>query len=237
MLVPITILLAEDHALVLEGIRSLLQNELGILVVGEATNGREAVDLTRKLRPNVVVMDIAMPLLNGLEATRRIRRSFPSTKVLILSAHYDDAYIDYFNEVGASGYVTKQSSFHILAEAIREIAAGNVFYSQSISARLHQSKSIPRQLAERRRRIANLTSRQKEVVQLIAEGGTNKRIAFELGISLKTVEKHRQSLMTKLQIHNIAGLTRYALAAGIVENSIQRITTDLSDSSLAATAP
>src|SRR5688572_24046636 len=132
----ITVLLAEDHQIVREGFRSLLKHERDIEVVGEAETGRQAVQLTRKLRPAVVVMDIAMPLLNGLEATRQIRKDLPDTKVLILSAHSDDAYVEQVTALGAAGFLLKQTSSHILAKAIREVRKGNTFFSTEISRRV-----------------------------------------------------------------------------------------------------
>src|SRR4051812_39307384 len=134
----ITVLLAEDHQIVREGFRLLLKHESDIEVVGEAENGRQAVQLTGQLRPAVVVMDIAMPLLNGLEATRQIRKDFPETKVLILSAHSDDAYVEQMAALGASGFLLKQTSSEILAIAIREVEKGNTFFSPSISKRARQ---------------------------------------------------------------------------------------------------
>jgi DNA-binding NarL/FixJ family response regulator len=219
---PITVLLAEDHMIVREGLRSLLQTEDDIAVVGEAQTGREAVDLARKLRPAVVVMDIAMPLLNGLEATRQILKAVPTTKVLILSAHSDDAYIEQVIALGAAGYLIKQTSLEVLSKAIREAHKGNRFFSPSIARRLsnHDLKS-PDRKGQLKRRVPHLSSREVEVLQLIAEGKANKQTAAELGISIKTVEKHRQNLMAKLNIHEISGLTRYAIAAGIIESSVQ----------------
>lgn len=216
----ITVLLAEDHAIVREGFRKLLENESELEIVGEAQTGREAVALTRKLRPSVVVMDIAMPLLNGLEATRQIRKAFPDTKVVMLSAHSDDAYIEQAIAIGASGFLLKQTSSHDLSRAIREVEKGNTFFSASISKRLRDQKSPVRGEALRRK-VAHLSSRELEVLQLIAEGKANKQTAAELGISIKTVEKHRQNLMAKLNIHEISGLTRYAIGAGIIESSVQ----------------
>jgi DNA-binding NarL/FixJ family response regulator len=213
----ITVLLAEDHQIVREGFRSLLKHEPDIEVVGEAETGREAVKLTRKLRPAVVVMDIAMPLLNGLEATRQIRKDLPATKVLILSAHSDDAYVEQVAVLGAAGFLLKQTSSHELATAIREVQKGNTFYSPAVSKRVHDrsQKSIERGSSNR------LSSREVEVLQLIAEGKPNKQVAAELGVSFKTVDKHRQHLMAKLNIHDIAGLTRYAIAEGIIESNVR----------------
>ena len=220
---PITVLLAEDHMIVREGLRALLSLEDDIEVVGEAENGRVAVELTRKLFPAVVVMDIAMPLLNGLEATRQILRSMPDTRVLILSAHSDDAYVERVMSLGASGYLIKQTAAHILPQAIREVQKGELFFSPAVSRRFHHHK----QRAQARGELApndeaaRLTPREMEVLQLIAEGKANKETADELDISVKTVEKHRQKVMEKLNIHDTASLTRYAIEAGIIESSLQ----------------
>jgi DNA-binding NarL/FixJ family response regulator len=218
----ITVLLAEDHQIVREGFRSLLEHEHDIEVVGEAETGRQAVQLTRKLRPAVVVMDIAMPLLNGLEATRQIRKEFPETKVLILSAHSDDAYVEQVAVLGAAGFLLKQTSSHELATAIREVQKGNTFFSPSISRRVHDRSQKPVDRAANLRKKTNrLSSREVEVLQLIAEGKPNKQVAGELGVSFKTVDKHRQHLMNKLDIHDVAGLTRYAIAEGIIESNVR----------------
>ena len=164
-----TVLLAEDHMVVREGFRKLLEGEQDIEVVGEAQNGRQAVEMTRKLRPAVVVMDIAMPLLNGLEATRQIRKALPSTKIIILSAHSDDAYVDQAIAMGAVGFLLKQTSSHNVSEAIREVQKGNTFFSTSISKRLHNQKASAKGGALRKK-VARLSSREMEVLQLIAEG-------------------------------------------------------------------
>jgi two-component system, NarL family, nitrate/nitrite response regulator NarL len=217
----ITVLLAEDHHLVRQGFRSLLEHESDIAVVGEAATGREAVQLTRKLRPAVVVMDIAMPLLNGLEATRQIRKELPVTKVLILSAHSDDAYVEEVAALGAAGFLLKQTSSHILAEAIREVQKGNTFFSPTVAKRFSGREGNHRGRAAIKGRTNRLSSREVEVLQLIAEGKPNKQVAAELGVSFKTVDKHRQNLMTKLDIHDVAGLTRYAIAEGIIESTVR----------------
>jgi DNA-binding NarL/FixJ family response regulator len=216
----ITVLLAEDHMVVREGLRKLLATEADLEVVGEAQTGRQAVALAKKLRPAVVVMDIAMPLLNGLEATRQIRKAIPGAKVLMLSAHGDDAYVEQAIAFGAAGFLLKQTSSHDLSRAIREVQKGKTFFSPAIAKRLRDQKSpVGGRLL--RKRVARLTSREMEVLQLIAEGLPNKQVAGELDISIKTVEKYRQSLMQKLNIHDIAGLTRYAIGAGIIESSVQ----------------
>src|SRR5437879_12273303 len=218
----ITVLLAEDHLIVREGFRSLLKHERDIEVVAEAETGRQAVQLTRKLRPAVVVMDIAMPLLNGLEATRQIRKDFPDTKVLILSAHSDDAYVEQVAGLGEAGFLLKQTSSDVLAKAIREVQKGNTFFSPSISKRARDRSQKPAGREGNFQKKKNrLSSREMEVLQLIAEGKPNKQVAAELGVSFKTVDKHRQHLMSKLDIHDVAGLTRYAIAQGIIENDVR----------------
>ena len=215
----ITVLLAEDHLIVREGLRNLMTLEADLEVVGEAKTGRQAVALAKKLRPAVIVMDIAMPLLNGLEATRKIRQAIPGAKVLMLSAHSDDAYVDQAIAFGAAGFLLKQTSSHDLTQAIRDVHNGKTFFTPTIAKRLHQQK-LPASGRPLRKRVASLTSRELEVLQLIAEGQPNKQVADELGISIKTIEKHRQNLMQKLNIHDVAGLTRYAIGAGIIESSV-----------------
>lgn len=217
---PITVLLADDHMIFREGLRSLLKLENDLKVVGEAENGRQAVLLANKLRPAVVVMDIAMPLLNGLEACQKISSTLPQTKVLILSAHGDEEYIEHMTQVGASGYLIKQTSAHLLAQGIRTLHKGGTFYSPGVAKHL-RSQYLPGKGKLIKNDIHRLTPREREVLQLVAEGQANKQIASELQISIKTVEKHRQAVMDKLSIHETAGLTRYAITAGLIENHVQ----------------
>ena len=218
----ITVLLADDHTIVREGFRKMLELETDLEVVGEAEDGRAAIALVKKLRPAVVLMDIAMPLLNGLEATRQVLKEVPATKVIMLSAHSDDAYVTNTIESGAVGFLLKQTSAHDVCRAIREVHQGKTFFSPSISkrqARLHPT--TPDRKGGLSKKAAQLTSREMEVLQLIAEGKANKETAAELNIGIKTVEKHREHLMEKLDIHDTAGLTRYAISAGIIESSVQ----------------
>ena len=225
----ITVLLADDHLIVREGLKALLEIEGDFDVVGEAVNGIQAVELARELCPEVVVLDIAMPQLNGMETARRIlKQVIPTPKILILSAYCDDAYIEQVAAIGAQGYLVKQTSAHILANAIREIHKGKVFYSPSVAKRMgdrkqesHGQKPRYSRAGHKTKTIVHLTSREREVLQLIAEGRANKEVADDLGISIKTVEKHRQSVMHKLNLHDTSSLTRYAISAGIIESSVQ----------------
>jgi len=218
----ITVLLAEDHMIVREGLLKLLETDKRIVVVGQAATGRQAVEMTLDLKPDVVIMDIAMPQLNGVEATRQILQTSPETRILILSAHSDDVYVERLMELGASGYLIKQSSAHHLCEAIVEVQKGNSFFSPTIKKIVsrQQEKILDRQ-GRVQDKNTSLTAREMEVLQLVAEGSANKQIAALLGISIKTVEKHRDHLMQKLDIHETAGLTRYAIEAGIIESSVQ----------------
>ena len=220
---PITLLLAEDHMIVREGLRKMLELEGGFEIIGEAQDGRQAVAQAQKLQPDVVLMDIAMPLLNGLEALRQIIHVRPTAKVLMLSAHSDDAYVKNAVESGASGFLLKQTSSHDVCRAIREIHAGKTCFTAAVAKRLnhHRLKSRSRGELYSKKDADILSSREMEVLQLIAEGKANKESAEVLHISVKTVEKHRQSLMDKLNIHDTAGLTRHAIATGIIESSVQ----------------
>jgi DNA-binding NarL/FixJ family response regulator len=218
----ITVLLADDHQIVREGLRKILEAENDIEVVGEAANGRQAVAMVKKLYPAVVVMDLAMPQLNGIEATRQILDISPETKVIILSAHSDDAYVEKTMAMGASGFLIKQSSSDVLSDAIRKVEKGNPCFSPSVARRLHRQHQVGMDRKGRSKKTeVHLTPREMEVLQLIAEGEANKQIAADLSISIKTVEKHRDHLMQKLGIHDTAGLTRYAIETGVIESSVQ----------------
>jgi DNA-binding NarL/FixJ family response regulator len=216
----ITVLLADDHTIVREGFRHMLELEADFQVVGEAADGRKAVALAVKLRPDVVLMDIAMPRLNGLEATRQVLKALPSVKVIILTSHNDDVRVETATNSGAAGFLFKQSSTLDVCQAIREVQQGKTSFSPAIAkrfSRLHPR--LPGRAEKLKPSLSQLTSRQMEVLQLIAEGKANKQMAAELGIGIKTVEKHRGHVMQKLDIHDTAGLTRYAISAGIVENT------------------
>lgn len=217
----ITVLLADDHMIVREGLRRLLEDEVDIQVVGEADTGRRAVELALALQPAVVVMDISMPLLNGMEATRQILHSCPAVRILILSGHAETAYIDKVRLLGAQGYMLKQTSSESLALAVRTIAAGKQFFSAGPAAN-HQAPGLkpPEKHSPPVQPAAPLTFREAEILQMIAEGSANKQMAAELGVSIKTIEKHRAQLMQRLNIHTTAGLTRYAMDTGSIERHV-----------------
>jgi DNA-binding NarL/FixJ family response regulator len=216
-IVKTQILIVDDHAVVREGLCALLMAEEDMEVVGQAQDGREGVALALKSGPDVVVMDLSMPVLNGLEATRRILKSLPETRVIVLSSYQDDETVEKLIKAGAAGYLTKQSASHELCQAVREVRRGKTFFSPAIAQVLRQKER-----ASRMPRGGLLTEREAQVLQLIAEGFPNKAIAAELGISIKTVEKHRQAVMGKLNIHEAAGLTRYAIAKGVLKSSREK---------------
>jgi DNA-binding NarL/FixJ family response regulator len=216
----IKVLLVDDHTVVRQGLRVLLQSEEDMEVVGEAENGRQAVGFVRKSPPDVVVMDVAMPLMNGLEATRQVLKCAPTTKVLVLTSYGDDDCVEQLMQAGACGYLIKQTAANDLLKAIREVQRGNAYFSPTIAKRLRDQCRQAFTTGQAPKKGGDLTSREAEVLQLIAEGFSNKQIAAELGISIKTVEKHRQQVMNKLNIHDVAGLTRYAISKGMVERGM-----------------
>jgi DNA-binding NarL/FixJ family response regulator len=216
----INILLVDDHNIVRQGLKALLATESDINILGEAQSGREAVQMALQLRPDVLVMDLAMPLLNGWEATRQILKAVPNLKVVVLSTYGDDEHIQQAIAAGAAAYLLKQTAAADLVKAIREVASGNAFFSPAIAKRLREQTcrtETVEETAEAKPNDVELTHREAEVLQLIAEGFANKQIAAELGLSVKTVEKHRQQVMQKLNIHDIAGLVRHAASKGIIE--------------------
>jgi len=215
--VAIRIVLADDHALLRQGVRSLIEDEKDMEVIGEANDGREVVSLCDDLCPDVVVMDIAMPHLNGIEATRKIRSEAGTVKVLALSMHNDKRYAAGMLAAGASGYLLKDCVYDELVEGIRKVASGGTYLSPGIQGII---------LGDYVERMAEgggadpsafsvLTEREREVLQLVAEGQTTKEIADALYISVKTVESHRQNIMEKTGLHNVAELTKYAIREGL----------------------
>jgi DNA-binding NarL/FixJ family response regulator len=211
------VLLVEDHALVRQGIRALLDEEPDITVVGEAGHGREALKLVEELRPDVVLMDLSLPGMGGVELTQHIRKRFPSTRVLVLSMHDSEEYVSRALRVGAAGYVLKQSTSTELVLAVRAVAAGSTFLSPGVSQILirdyvHRAESKERDDAA----LSILTPREREVLQLLARGLNNRQTAERLYISIKTVETHRGNMMRKLDVHDRAGLVRFAIDAGLI---------------------
>jgi DNA-binding NarL/FixJ family response regulator len=215
----IRVLLAEDHTIVRKGLRSLLEDEEGIEVIGEAEDGREAIKLAEKLHPDIVVMDIAMPGLNGLEATRQLRKLHPEIKILILSVYANEEYVFQTLQAGAEGYLVKKAAPSELILAIKAVHQGNSFLSPSIS-RTVIDEYIRRaeEISEGDDAFKNLTARETEVLQLIAEGRKTREIAELLYISIKTVETHRAHIMDKLGIRSTAELTQYAISKGIISS-------------------
>ncbi|HEY4360712.1 MAG TPA: response regulator transcription factor [Bryobacteraceae bacterium] len=208
----IKILLADDHALVRQGFRMILEAQSDMEIVGQASNGREAVELGEKLHPDVVIMDVAMPELNGIEATRRLAASAPRTRVLALSMHKDSMYVREILRAGARGYLLKDSGDADLIAAVRAVAKGEGYISPSVSDAV---------LSDYRRHVTDpldlLTSREREVLQHIAEGKTNKEIANTLNLSVYTVEAHRGRIMEKLNLHSTGELVRFALRNGLID--------------------
>ena len=214
--VSIRVLVVDDHAVLRQSLRYLLEAQPGIDVVGEAADGREAVDLAEKLQPDVVLMDTIMPGLNGIEATRQIRRRLPKTRVLMLTGYMEDEHVAGALKAGASGYVIKKSELDELLLGIQAVHPGNPYFSSSIgdgdlTDYLWQLKSNGGRVG-----YDLLTAREREVLQLIAEGASNQKIAQDLFISVKTVEAHRAHIMTKLHAKNRTDLIRYALRKGLV---------------------
>jgi DNA-binding NarL/FixJ family response regulator len=212
---PIRVILADNHPIVRAGIREALKEAPGVEVVGEANDGREAINLVKSHSPDVVFMDISMPGLNGLEATSRITRDFPNVRVVILSKHEEEPYFWDALKKGACGYLLKRSALAELRKAVHRVVGGEIFLSEEISGRL--AKKLPlQQVANQRNPLDRLTDRQREILQLIAEGQTTKAIALMLKVSPKTVEYHRMQMMQSLKIFDIPGLVRFALRERLI---------------------
>lgn len=215
MVTPLTVILADDHALVRAGIRSLLERLPGVTILAEAGDGREAHALVLARDPDIVVMDISMPGLNGLDATARIVRERPRTKVLILSMHTSEDYVLQALRAGAAGYLLKDAATEELALAFNALRRGESYLSPAISKEV-MARHLQRQSDPRAEVTKSLTPRMREILQLIAEGRSTKEIAFFLNLSVKTIETHRMHLMARLDIHEVAGLVRYALRTGLI---------------------
>ena len=211
----INVVLADDHTLVRAGIRALLEKLPGVKVTGEAGDGREVLNLVKAQQPDVVLMDIAMPGLNGLEAAARMARDFPDVRVIILSMHNNEEYVLRSIKSGASGYLLKKAATAELETALHRVVDGEIYLSREISLQLH--RQFPLQgIADRKGPLEKLTGRQREILQLIAEGQNTKKIGAILHVSPKTVEYHRMKLMNCLDVHDIPGLVRFALRVGLI---------------------
>lgn len=212
---PVRIVIAEDHELVRSGIGELLRRLGGLEVVGEASDGREAVSLVEELHPDLVLMDVAMPGLNGLDATAQITRRFPEVRVLILSQHGNEEYVAHAFGAGAAGYLLKGAGVAELELAVRAVARGDVYLTPAVSRQV--VTDYMRRVSADNGAAPRLTPRQREILQLVAEGHTSKDIARLLQLSIKTVESHRTQLMRRLGLHDIQGLVRYAIREGLVQ--------------------
>jgi two-component system response regulator NreC len=213
----IRVLLADDHTILREGVRALLSEEEDMVVVGEAKDGLEAVDLAGSLEPDVVIMDMVMPRMNGIEATREIKQRWPLVKILILSMYDDDEYVAQIIQAGASGYVLKRVATEDLVRAIREVHGGSSFLYPPIAAKLIDDYLRHVRGEESAGAEEPLTPRERQVLELIAEGNTNQEIATALCVSRKTVESHRANIMRKLDLHDVTELVKYAIRTGLVK--------------------
>jgi len=213
----IKVLLVEDHTILRKGLCSLLENEYGIEVIGEAENGREGIEKAENLLPDIVVLDISLPLLNGLEVTRQLKKRFPEIKILILTMHTSDEFVFEILNAGAKGYVVKKAAPTELVSAIHAVYLGQSFFSPEISKMMLDRMVEKGQLQDVSDANEILTEREREILQLVAEGNSSRTIAEMLFVSLKTVENHRSNIMKKLDIDNLAGLIKYAISKGIIQ--------------------
>lgn len=210
----IKVILADDHKIMRDGLRSLLEKEPDIEVVAEAENGRTAVQQVQELSPDIVIMDVSMQDLNGIEATRQIIAKYPDVKVLALSMHSDKTYVAGILSAGASGYILKDSAFDELAEAIRVVISGQFYLSSRVASIV--TKDYVHHLSATDSSVrSTLTAREREVLQLLAEGKSTKQMAVQLHVSVKTIETHRQKIMAKLDVYSLAELTKYAIREGL----------------------
>lgn len=208
---PASILLADDHALIRQGLKALLEKQ-GCRIVGEAADGQEAIRSVENAQPEIAILDISMPILNGIDAARALRKSAPKTKIILLTKHDEDQYVTEAMRAGVKGYVLKSQAADDLVHAIREVSRGSVYLSPKISRVV-----VDAYLSKERLSTDGLSGRERQVLQLVGEGKSTKDIAVLLGISVKTAESHRARLMKKLDIHETASLVRYAIRHGLIE--------------------
>lgn len=213
----IRVLVADDHAIVREGVRMILARENDIEVVGEAGDGQQALEQVGKLRPQVVIMDISMPAMGGIEATQRIRAQYADVQVLALTMHEDETYVFQLLRAGAAGYVLKRAAAQDLVQAVRAAARGEAFLYPSVARKVVEDYLRRVEAGEERERYDGLTSREKEILTLIAQGLSNQQIAGQLYISIKTVQTHRAHILEKLGLHDRTELVRYAIRKGLIE--------------------
>lgn len=212
----IRVLLADDHTVVRQGLKALLTSEPDMEVIAEAENGQQAVDLARKVSPDVIIMDLAMPIMNGLASTKQILKTNRLARIIVLSSYSDDDCVREMMEAGALGFLMKESASVELAQAVRNVRRGARVLSAELARRARMAQNGSFLESGNGRKTNELTAREVEVLKIIGEGYTNKEIAVRMGISIKTVEKHRQQVMNKLNIHEVAGLTRYALSRNLI---------------------
>lgn len=215
----IKVLLVDDHQIIRQGLRMLLNAHDGVEVVGEADSGRKAIAMLRKMALDVIVMDVSMPELNGIDATARIRKEYPAVKILALSMHTDRRFVEGMLTAGASGYLAKDCAATELVSAIEYVTTGEIYLSPKLAGKVVRG-FLDHSSVQGTAGADSLTSREREILQLIAEGVDSKQIAFELCLSPKTVETHRRNIMEKLNIHNIAKLTKFAIKEGITDIEI-----------------
>jgi DNA-binding NarL/FixJ family response regulator len=217
----IRVLLAEDHTMFRQGVRRLVEDE-SIEVIGEVDNGQDAISRAIELTPDVVIMDISMPIMRGIEATTRIKKDVPGTKVIILTIHNEENYLFGALDAGADGYVVKGDDVNILFQAVETVMNGEFFLSSEVPTDALEKYEKHKKSGKAKDEFSRLTNREREILQLIAEGYTSKRIGEKKFISVKTVENHRANIMNKLEIHETAGLVRYAIKIGLVDLDLER---------------
>ncbi len=217
MIDGIKILLVEDHTIVRQGLRGILE-ERGLEIVGEAENGHEGLRIAQEKKPDIVIMDISLPSMSGIEATRRIRKEMPDTKVIILTIHKEENYLFKSLDAGANGYLVKDTAADDLIDAIETVNAGKIYLSPNLPPGLLDDYRKMLSSGKKVDEFSRLTNREREILQLLSEGNTSKQIAKMLFISVKTVENHRANIMNKLDIHDTAGLVRYAIRIGLTES-------------------